>query len=149
MKDKAYWLALAERYFEAETTLKEEARLKRFLATPEAAGSEFDELRAVMGYFAVGRKQQRITRRTAAPRMALYARVAAAAILLLIALPWGYRQLIQSQEKNICVAYVGGKQLTDANEVMALMHQTLQGMSVDEPDLTMQGQLNNLFNTIE
>lgn len=42
-EDKQYWLTLAERYFEAETTDQEEAELVRFLASPFAQGAEFDE----------------------------------------------------------------------------------------------------------
>ena len=55
MKDKAYWKALTERYFDAETTRKEEEALKAFAAS--TTDPDFDELRAVMGYLAVGRKQ--------------------------------------------------------------------------------------------
>ena len=140
MKDKAYWKALTERYFDAETTRKEEEALKAFAAS--TTDPDFDELRAVMGYLAVGRKQYAASKACAKQpttrRIALYTRVAAA-ILLLIALPWGYRQL-QPQEENICLAYV---------DVMALMHQTMQGLEVDDPSMTVEGQLSDLFNTIE
>lgn len=146
MKDKAYWKALTERYFEAETTRKEEEELKAFAAS--TTDPDFDELRAVMGYLVVGRKLQSAMRKSSAPRIALYARVAAAAIFFLIALPWGYRQL-QPQEENICLAYVNGKKLTDSDAVMALMHQTMQSLEVDDPSMTIEGQLSELFNTIE
>lgn len=49
------WKELANRYFEAETSEVEEEALARFLATPAAQGKEFDELRAVMGYFVTRR----------------------------------------------------------------------------------------------
>lgn len=146
MKDKAYWKTLTERYFDAETSLKEEDELKAFAAS--TTDPDFDELRAVMGYLAVGRKQVSASRKATAPRIALYVRVAAAAIFLLIALPWGYRQL-QPQEENICLAYVDGKKLTDSDAVMALMHQTMQSLEVDDPSMTVEGQLSDLFNTIE
>lgn len=147
MKDKAYWKALTERYFEAETTRKEEEELKAFAASTTDA--DFDELRAVMGYLAVGRTHNAPTPKTSTLRIALYLRVAAAAILLLIALPWGYRQLSQPQEENICLAYVGGKLLTDADEVMALMHQTMQEMEVEDTSMLVEKQLSDLFSTIE
>lgn len=146
MKDKAYWKTLTERYFDAETSRKEEDELKAFAAS--TTDPDFDELRAVMGYLAVGRKQVSASRKATAPRIALYVRVAAAAIFLLIALPWGYRQL-QPQEENICLAYVDGKKLTDSDAVMALMHQTMQSLEVDDPSMTVEGQLSDLFNTIE
>ena len=50
-----YWLEIVNRYFEAETTEEEERLLKRFLASDEAQGAEFDEARAVMGVFATAR----------------------------------------------------------------------------------------------
>ena len=150
MKDKAYWKALTERYFDAETTQKEEEELKTFAAS--TTDPDFDELRAVMGYLAVGRKQYAASKACAKQpttrRIALYTRVATAAILLLIALPWGYRQL-QPQEENICLAYVDGKKLTDTDAVMALMHQTMQSLEIDDPSMTVEGQLSDLFNTIE
>ncbi|MBE6288273.1 MAG: hypothetical protein E7099_08855 [Mediterranea massiliensis] len=145
MKDKAYWLALAQRYFEAETTLAEEAALKQFLATAEAEGSEFDELRAVMGYLSVGRKLHRQPLAKAKNHRPIWWAAAAIVTLLLLLPP------IQGlwDEKNVCVAYVGGQKVSDTNKVMALMHQTLQGMKVEEPDMTMQGQLQDIFNTLE
>ena len=150
MKDKAYWKALTERYFDAETTRKEEEELKTFAAS--TTDPDFDELRAVMGYLAVGRKQhaasKACTKQPTTRRIALYARVAAAAIFLLIALPWGYRQW-QYQQENICVAYVNGERLTDDDEVMRLMKETLLAINDEEPETIMEKQLSDLFQTIE
>ena len=141
MKDKAYWKALTERYFDAETTRKEEEALKVFAAS--TTDPDFDELRAVMGYLAVGRKQhaasKACTKQPTTRRIALYTRVAAAAILLLIALPWGYRQW----------QYVNGERLTDDDEVMRLMKETLLAINDEEPETIMEKQLSDLFQTIE
>jgi len=149
MKDKAYWKALAERYFEADTTRKEEEALRAFAASTN--DPDFDELRAVMGYLAVGRKQhaasKACTKQPATRRIALYTRVAAA-IFLLIALPWGYHQW-QYQQENICVAYVNGERLTDDDEVMRLMKETLLAINDEEPEMIMEKQLSDLFHTIE
>ena len=149
MKDKAYWKALTERYFDAETTRKEEEALKAFAAS--TTDPDFDELRAVMGYLAVGRKQHAASKACAKQpttrRIALYTRVAAA-IFLLIALPWGYRQW-QYQQENICVAYVNGERLTDDDEVMRLMKETLLAINDEEPETIMEKQLSDLFQTIE
>ena len=149
MKDKAYWKALTERYVDAETTRKEEEALKAFAAS--TTDPDFDELRAVMGYLAVGRKQhaasKACTKQPTTRRIALYTRVAAA-IFLLIALPWGYRQW-QYQQENICVAYVNGERLTDDDEVMRLMKETLLAINDEEPETIMEKQLSDLFHTIE
>ena len=53
------WKDLAERYFEAETTPEEEKELACFLATPLSQSKDFEELRAVMGFMAVGRATHR------------------------------------------------------------------------------------------
>ena len=149
MKDKAYWKALTERYFDADTTRKEDETLRAFAASTN--DPDFDELRAVMGYLAVGRKQHAASKACAKQpttrRIALYTRVAAA-IFLLIALPWGYRQW-QYQQENICVAYVNGERLTDDDEVMRLMKETLLAINDEEPETIMEKQLSDLFQTIE
>ena len=46
--DNDYWKALAERFFEADTSEEEERELRRFIASG-LAGSEFNDVRAVMG----------------------------------------------------------------------------------------------------
>lgn len=53
------WLQLAEKYFEAETSDEEERQLKLFLCSAEAQDPAFDELKAVMGYLAVGKSRYR------------------------------------------------------------------------------------------
>lgn len=40
---------LIQRYFDAETSEQEEAALKQFIASPEGADAQFNEVRAVMG----------------------------------------------------------------------------------------------------
>ena len=47
MSNKEHYTQLAQRYFEAETTLAEEREIVAFLATND--DPDFDELRAVMG----------------------------------------------------------------------------------------------------
>ena len=62
--DNDYWKALAERFFEAGTSEEEERELRRFIASG-LAGSEFNDVRAVMGLAAVGaRRYNRRRRRT-------------------------------------------------------------------------------------
>ena len=54
--DNDYWKALAERFFEAGTSEEEERELRRFIASG-LAGSEFNDVRAVMGLAAVGARR--------------------------------------------------------------------------------------------
>lgn len=48
-----------DRYFEGTLSEAEELRLRAFLASPEGQAPEYDEVRAVMGYFAVGKSLSR------------------------------------------------------------------------------------------
>ena len=45
---------LINRYFDAETTLEEERELQRLITGPFASDTRYDEVRAVMGFTAVG-----------------------------------------------------------------------------------------------
>ena len=65
--DNDYWKALAERFFEAGTSEEEERELRRFIASGQA-GSEFNDVRAVMGLAAVGASAQGDTTGGAAAR---------------------------------------------------------------------------------
>ena len=51
--DKKYYKQLSQAYFEAALTDVEERRLKAFLATTD--DPDFDEVKAVAGYFATGK----------------------------------------------------------------------------------------------
>ncbi len=105
-----------DRYFEGTLPEAEELRLKAFLASPEGQAPEYDEVRAVMGYFAVGKsisrddaKEYSSVRRTVWSRIA----VAAACAVIFIALGVNFYN-----KENICVSYVGGQKVTDKEVVM-------------------------------
>ena len=53
--DLTYWEDLAERYFLAETSEKEEAQLRKFLCTDAANDPRFDEIRATLSFLHVSR----------------------------------------------------------------------------------------------
>lgn len=74
--DKQYYKQLSLAYFEAALTDAEERRLKAFLASTD--DPEFDEVKAVAGYFATG-KAIRGDRRSRAIPASRFWRVAVAA----------------------------------------------------------------------
>lgn len=144
MKDNTLWKELVDRYFEGITTNDEEKTLKRFLATGEAVGEEFDELRAVMGYLAVGKQLKKRPAKVLRRKVVGWAAVAAVLLLLFIPL-----QRALTEEENICVAYVEGKRLTDSEQVMQLMKQTMQKVRAESETESVESQLNDIFDTLK
>ena len=134
-----------DRYFEGTLSEAEELKLKAFLASPEGRASEYDEARAVMGYFAVGKSLSRkvekeYSRKGSRRNSAVWLRVAVAAVLAGIFITLGVNVY---NKENICVSYVGGQKVTDREVVMSDVDGILAdlfsgGTDVDE-------QLNEIF----
>ena len=154
-KDYLYWKEMSRRYFDAETTEVEERMLKRFAASPEADGDEWDELRAVMGYATVGKRLHGQTATTHTiplrPRRRWIPTVAAASILLaLVAVPTvKWLTADESAEKNICIAYVNGHRVTDPAQVIQAMHRAMAHVQQVEPMTTVEEQLGSMFELLK
>lgn len=107
--DLSYWEALAERYFLAETTEKEEAQLRKFLCSSEAQDSRFDEIRATMSFLQASRSTKKVP-------MKLPLRAIAVAACLVSAMFLGWYQY---QQYNISSVRIAGEDIeTDASVVM-------------------------------
>lgn len=131
--DNDYWKALAERFFEAGTSEEEERELRRFI-TSGLAGSEFNDVRAVMGLAAVGaRRYNRRRRRT----VFLSAAAAAAVVMTTVSLA--------ADGGDSCVAYINGTKHTDEAIVMAQMHSTMDEMAQQAQELSVERQMDNFF----
>ena len=143
---------MARRYFDAETTEAEERMLKRFAASPETDGTEWDELRAVMGYATVGKRLRRQAASITSiipfrPRRRWIPAVAAASILLaLVSVPtMKWLTADESAEKDICIAYVNGHRVTDPTQVIQAMHHAMSHVQQVEPMTTVEEQLGSMF----
>lgn len=131
--DNDYWKALAERFFEAGTSEEEERELRRFIASG-LAGSEFNDVRAVMGLAAVGaRRYHRRRRRT----VFLSAAAAAAVVITAVSLA--------ADGGDSCVAYINGTKHTDEAIVMAQMHSTMDEMAQQAQELSVERQMDDFF----
>ena len=131
--DNDYWKALAERFFEAGTSKEEERELRRFIASG-LAGSEFNDVRAVMGLAAVGaRRYHRRRRRT------IFLSAAAAAAVVMTAVS------LAADGGDSCVAYINGTRHTDEAIVMAQMHSTMDEMAQQAQELSVERQMDNFF----
>lgn len=130
--DNDYWKALAERFFEADTSEEEERELRRFIASG-LAGSEFNDVRAVMGLAAVGARRYHRRRR----RTVFLSAAAAAVVITAVSLA--------ADGGDSCVAYINGTKHTDEAIVMAQMHSTMDEMAQQAQELSVERQMDNFF----
>lgn len=137
---------LIEGYFEGTLSQDEETALKVFLASEEGQGPEYDEVRAVMGYFAAGRSvifgnTKAITsRRSLRLREIVWRRIAAIAASLAIIITLGVSLY---NKTNVCVSYVSGQKITDKEVVMNDVDNILADLLSDRTD--MEEQLTGIF----
>ena len=137
---------LIEGYFEGTLSQDEETALKVFLASEEGQGPEYDEVRAVMGYFAAGRSvifgnTKAITsRRSLRLREIVWRRIAAIAASLAIIITLGVSLY---NKTNVCVLYVSGQKITDKEVVMNDVDNILADLLSDRTD--MEEQLTGIF----
>ena len=138
MKNKSYYLDLAERWFDALLTEGEERELKAFLAGTD--DPDFDEVKAVAGFFSAGKavatgKTSVDARRRYLPWAATVA--IAASLVLVAAIGLHYRQ-------NDCYILAYGHKSTDPNLVLKDMTATLEGIFGEGEDVG--DELFDLFN---
>lgn len=145
MKDKTtymnnsieYWLALSEKYFDAQTTDVEEKALMHFLASDAANDPAFNEIKAVMGYFTTGKsiaEKRKTNNRDKQHRFdsaIQWASIAACAAAIAVIGTYIGKQdtLATSGSKDLYYACIDGKEYTDEEFVMQHMLTTMNKMS--------------------
>lgn len=128
---------LIEGYFEGTLSQDEENALKVFLASEEGQGPEYDEVRAVMGYFAAGRA---VILSEAKDSKGIWPRITAVAASLAIIITLGVSLY---NKTNVCVSYVSGQKITDKEVVMNDVDNILADLLSDRTD--MEEQLTGIF----
>jgi hypothetical protein len=144
-----YWEMLIQRYFEAETTEAEENELRSFLSTSPGLDSRYDEVRAVMGYLAVGRslnKKKMARRPSRMIRTMSHVGVAASLALMIGFVSFYWSDLISERESY--VAYVDGNKITDRAIVSQLMLESFAGVGIGEAESDAEAQLLEMFTII-
>lgn len=139
------WKELTERYFEAQTTDEEERQLRHFLVTEAAAGKEFDEVRAVMGFLTVGKSLRQ-------PKKSYHLPVYSmkwVAVVVVFCVMGSAAWKIVDRSQNVCVAYIYGEKCTDTEVVMSQLKNSLHQVQRGEEDVTVEEQLNDMFQTLE
>ncbi len=150
------WDELIARYFEAETTAEEECRLRRFLVSEEEGNARYDEVRAVMGFIAVGRKMNTAASHPVRPRrrrlsiaFSTAAAAAVAAGLFFFLKPTNRLEdpfmAETTMTGDVCIAYIDGKKYTNPDIVMAQMHAELARTNRPDDVPTIESQLGSMF----
>lgn len=130
-------------YFEGRLSGQEELQLKSFLASDEGQSSEYDEIRAVMGFFAVGKRVAVSAGKTALPTSSgrpAWLRFAAIAAGLALLVTLG---LNIHNNNNMCVKYADGQTITDKEVVMNDVDNILADLMNGGTDV--ETQLNDIF----
>ena len=144
-----YWEMLIQRYFEAETTEAEGKELRSFLSTSPGLDSRYDEVRAVMGYLAMGRslnKKKMARRPSRMIRTMRHVGVAASLALMIGFVSFYWSDLISERESY--VAYVDGNKITDRAIVSQLMQESFAGVGIGEAESDAEAQLLEMFTII-
>lgn len=139
---------LADRYFEAETTLEEEQELKEYLATAESIPEEYAALKIMLGVAAATQevkapKAERDVKRRNLWMLRMMGGMsiaaAAAAIIFMLVTPYAALDEVSApktepsnavvQQDLIC--YVDGVRLTDMDAAYSQANKILGGVSND------------------
>lgn len=140
MKAMTDYKEYVERYFEGTLSEREEELLKRFLTSREGRSPEYDEIRAVMGFFSVGKSLA--GERKAKKAFVPFPSLAAACLVAFVALGIGLMS-----RGDMCVMFDGGRRITDSNLVMRDVESVLADLVSSDTDVF--GQLSDFFNTGE
>ena len=135
---------LIGRYFDGETTVKEEQMLLEVLADCSWSSEAIDEARFAMGYFTVHKQQgQRASSFTKRYRIAAIAASVAVVLTVGIGTLWHF----QPHTDDMCVAYVNGKTVENDDAVMALISNDLNAM--DDASQSVEAQLSSIGEALE
>ena len=135
MKNKAYYIDLSERWFDALLTEDEERALKAFLASTD--DPDFDEIKVVAGFFATGKAvygAQEENHRPARQRRTTH-RLARAAIVVAASLALVAAIGLYNQRQNQCYILAYGEKSTDKELALESMEATLSSLFGTAPDI--------------
>lgn len=155
---KTEWLRISEKYFDATITPQEEKALAAFLSTEESNSPEFNEIKAVMGYFATARaaniRDQKIKRKIRR-RIASWSS-AAAVITIAAGIGFSYIGADKEEEefitqatetsRNKYIAYINGETCTDEETVLKQMHEAMAMIGNTTRGYAVEEQLAAMFN---
>jgi len=137
-----------EGYYEATLTEDQERELKAFLASSSGEDPKYDEIRAVMGFFSVGKTLNAQVKASApsrfqAPAFLKYTAIAASVVgAFILGLNINISRS-DAADTEICYAYVDGQIVTEPTIVMNDVDNTLMELMSGSVDV--DGQLSEFF----
>ncbi|MGN0214541.1 MAG: hypothetical protein ACI4AH_07020 [Muribaculaceae bacterium] len=132
-------LEMAQRYFDASLSKSEEHELMRAAACNN--DPRLDELKAVMAFAAYGKAHAKQHRRR--NNMAWRYGVAACFAAMIVSL-----SVMLAGRNSEAVAYIGGKKVTDNEQVMQQMLSAMRTVDLNHTDNAIDDELKMMFNTI-
>ena len=127
-KNKEYYLDLADRWFDALLTGDEERELKAFLVSTD--DPDFDEVKAVAGFFATGKVSHKAELRRKRTRRFTWSVAAVAASLTLFAVIG-----LNNHHQDSCYILADGEKTTDPELALESMESTLSSLFGTAPDI--------------
>lgn len=125
-------IELVELYFDGATSLSDEVRLRSLLEDPRLDGPELDEARAVIGY--VLSSSHPVKRRKIS-----WTAVSGIAAAIAVGVTILFGLVARSPEMGPqCIAYVGGREVTDRDAVMTMVNEDLSDFSEALSDASRQ-----------
>lgn len=134
---------LIERYFNAETSVEEEAALKCAVACDD--NPRYDDIRAVLGYVAVKKAHSNVRRMRWGQRAMQVAAVAAVAVVLGVSV-WLIDGNSAGKESGDCYAYVQGRRIDDPSHVMSIVQDDFSDIreAANATDCDMRSQIDDI-----
>lgn len=132
---------LVDRFFDGDTTLDKEQQLYDYFRTHEVDAEEKALQQMFLDLHAIDHRQPVLQPTVPTPRRPLRVAhwLAAAAVFvgLLVSV------MIWQQRQDTCVAYVYGQKVTNREQVMHEVHQTMSTLTADNPQVDQE--LKGLF----
>ncbi|MBR5062135.1 MAG: hypothetical protein IKX24_08350 [Prevotella sp.] len=139
MKRQQDILTLTERFFDGETTVREERLLYQLYAEEQVPDQLLVYREMMLGFQKMGKTRLKKSSIFHLPSF----KILSAAACLLAILAWGAWQHFSMGDE--CVAYVYGERVTDEEVVMQEMQLAISTLSDDEASETVETQLKDLF----
>ena len=139
MKDKQYYIELANRYFDAETSVAEEKELMQFLASTD--DPDFEDAKVVMGFSALASKaygEAPKANRKTFRRWAMA--VAAAVVALLVMVPF-----VKGSNPD-CMMIAEGETTTNSEVVINEMDKEMAMLFNADEDNSVESEMAVIFN---